>query len=138
MDISRFNKDEDEVLIAPGIFNVIKRYEKDLVTKIPSFTYDGPVMRATYTEKIVPTVYYELLYTDYDGNSENSENSKDEEKKSEYNFGYKKSKRKSRKSIKRKSRKSIKRKSHKSIKRKPRKSIKRKSRKSIKQKSRKS
>jgi hypothetical protein len=132
MDISRFNKQEDEVLIAPGIFNVIRRYEKELVNKIPSisFSKDMKIIK-TYIEKVVPTVYYELFYTDYDGN--NGENvSENEEKNTGYDYTFRRHKSLKRKSLKRKSlkRKSLKRKSlkRKSLKRKSlkRKSLKRK------------
>ena len=51
MDISRFNKQESEVLIAPGIFTVIDTYKKDYIKKIPKVDFSGGSMKVSYEEK---------------------------------------------------------------------------------------
>jgi hypothetical protein len=144
-DVSEYDKLENEVLIGPGIFNIIKTYKKDLVIKSPSIDMSQIHMPTIYKEEIVPTIFYELSYTDYPENRDNDE-------KSEFSFRNiampskksRKASRKSRKTSRKVSRKSRKasRKSRKTSRKVSRKSRKasRKSRKSrkVSRKSRKS
>lgn len=99
IDISNsYNIVEKEVLIAPGIFRCIKKYEKDMIKKIPSFDMSSHNMRVTYKEIIVPTIFYELEYYDIISDTENDE--KKSEEMFRFNKKYIKSNKRSNKSRK--------------------------------------
>jgi len=133
MDISSFDKGENEVLIAPGIFNVLNRYKKDLVRKIPSFVMSKATMKISYTEQIIPTIFYELSYQNK--NIEHTIKNKDDEKDLRFRKTKRKSIRKSiRKSVRKTKRKSI----RKSVRKTKRKSIRKSIRKSVRKSKRKS
>lgn len=67
IDVSEnYNKHEQEVLIAPGIFNVIKRYVKDVIYEIKHIDMSSIVPKVTYQERVEPTLFYELSYENHD------------------------------------------------------------------------
>jgi hypothetical protein len=126
MDISSFDKRENDVLIAPGIFNVLSRYKKDLVRKIPSFDMSEVTMIISYTEQIIPTIFYELSYQNK--NIEHTIKNKDDEK----DLRFRKNKRRStRKSLRKNKRRSARKSLRKNKRRSPRKSLRKSKRRSI-------